>query len=207
MNELNTSTKFSMQGAVAYGRIFFRKCLFTSLLLLNTAWVRSQEFRPIFNPPLISLTEALANDPQNFQTLVGLLKQANLKELQSAEASFTLLAPTDEAFAKLPTGYLDRVAKDPKALQRLLKAHLIPGKVVFKQVFNSNGAPQTGQKITKTFYDVNKKRGSVQCNAHPAHLEKEHHPLVNGKARVLKSDVEGTYAVIHVIDTVLVPDK
>jgi hypothetical protein len=89
------------------------KSLVLLLLLLISAFVSAQEFRPIFNPPVARITEALAKDPQNFQTLLGLLKQANLKELQPAEASFTLLAPTDELLQSFPKDTLRRLLKTP----------------------------------------------------------------------------------------------
>ena len=177
------------------------------LLLLIHAIAWSQEFRPIFNPPVARITEALANDPQNFQTLSGLLKRANLKELQAKDASFTLLAPTDAAFAKLPEEHLKRIKQDYPTLQNFLKAHLLPGKVIMKDLFALKDSSAPAKNITKTFVSTGKTSVVFQCNAHPAGKEKEHHPLINNKTTILKSDIEGKHSVIHVIGTVLLPDE
>ena len=173
------------------------------IALLTVAW--AQEFRPSFHNPTNSIVEALQQDPGNFSTLIGLLKKADLKELRDAKASYTLLAPTNAAFAKLSPEDFAKLKNDPERLRKLLLAHLLPGKVSFNQMF----APDTGsapkQNVTKSLKTSDGGLALFLCNEHPVSPDKEHHPLINNKARVLKSDIEGTYAVIHVIDTVLTP--
>ena len=61
-------------------------------------------FRPIFHPPTISILDALRHDEDNFSILIGLIKDSGLNELTKEGKSFTLLAPTNAAFAKLPNG-------------------------------------------------------------------------------------------------------
>jgi uncharacterized surface protein with fasciclin (FAS1) repeats len=177
----------------------------TIIIALSTV-SSAQAFRPIFNPPTISIVEALEQDPNNFSTLIGLLRKADLKELRKAKVSYTLLAPTNNAFAKLSPEFFTKLTNDPQRLRQFLLAHLLPGKVVFNQMFAPDQGSATKKNVTKSLRTANDGLAEFVCNEHPVTPDNEHHPLINGKARVLKSDIEGTYSVIQVIDTVIVPN-
>ncbi len=179
--------------------------LAATLIVACSKFASGEEFRPIFHPPTISILEALQKDPDNFSTLIGLLRKADLKELRDAKASYTILAPTNAAFAKLSPEYFTKVTNDPAKLRQLLLAHLLPGKVMFMQLFAPDKSGVARKNITESLKTADGGLAYFECDAHPVDLAKEHHPLINKKARVLKSDIEGKYSVIQVIDTVLIP--
>jgi uncharacterized surface protein with fasciclin (FAS1) repeats len=126
-----------------------------------------------------------AVDAGTFNTLVAAVKAAGLVETLKGEGPFTVFAPTDAAFAKLPAGTVEALLADPKKLASILTFHVVPGKVMAADVVKANGAkPKTvnGQSL-----DVVVRDGRV---------------LVNG-ASVVTADVVASNGVIHVIDTVL----
>jgi uncharacterized surface protein with fasciclin (FAS1) repeats len=129
-----------------------------------------------------------AVDAGTFNTLVAAVKAAGLVETLKGEGPFTVFAPTDAAFAKLPAGTVEGLLADPKKLASILTFHVVPGKVMAADVVKANGAkPKTvnGQSL-----DVVVREGRV---------------LVNG-GNVIQADVAASNGVIHVIDTVLIPD-
>ena len=177
-----------------------------TLIVALSTFASADDFRPIFHPPTISILEALQQDPDNFSTLIGLLKKADLKELRDAKASYTLLAPTNAAFAKLSPEDFAKLTNDPQKLRQLLLAHLLPGKVMFMQMFALDKGSPPKKNVTNSLTTADGGLAYFLCDASdPVTLTGEHHPLINKKARVLKSDIEGKYAVIQVIDTVLIP--
>ncbi|HWN09238.1 MAG TPA: fasciclin domain-containing protein [Pyrinomonadaceae bacterium] len=183
-----------------------KHALAIAMLIFAFSTVASADgFRPIFHPPTVSILEALRQDPDSFSTLIGLLQKADLKELREAKSSHTLLAPTNAAFAKLAPEDLAKLSNDPEKLNRLLLAHLLPGKLLFKSFFAPDKGGVAKQNVTKSAKNADGGLAYFQCNEHPADPTNEHRPLVNKKARVLKSDIEGTYSVIQIIDTVLLP--
>ena len=98
---------------------------------------------------------------------------------------FTVFAPTDEAFAKLPKGTLDALLKDKKKLTAVLTYHVVSGAVKSTDVVKLKTAKTVnGQSVAITAKD-----GSVSID----------------KAKVVKADIEASNGVIHVIDTVLLP--
>src|SRR4051812_19048272 len=121
----------------------------------------------------------------SFKTLVTAVKAADLVETLKGDGPFTVFAPTDEAFAKVPKDALDGLLKDKKALTGVLTYHVVPGKVMAADVVKltsaktAQGKPLTialaGEKVT-----------------------------VNG-ATVVATDIACTNGVIHVIDAVLFP--
>ena len=122
-----------------------------------------------------------------FNTLVTAVKAAGLAGALSGPGPFTVFAPTDAAFAKLPPGTLDALLKDPVKLAAVLKYHVLSGKVMAADVINSKGAkPAT---LDGPALDIKVKGGKV---------------YVNG-ALVTEADVPASNGVIHVIDTVLLP--
>ena len=122
-----------------------------------------------------------------FNTLVTAVKAAGLAEALQGKGPFTVFAPTDAAFAKLPAGTLDALLKDKAKLAAILKYHVISGKVMAADVINGNGAkPAT---LNGAALDITVKAGKV---------------YVNG-AQVTSADVMASNGVIHVIDAVVLP--
>ena len=121
----------------------------------------------------------------NFKTLAAALKAAGLIDTLKGAGPFTVFAPTDEAFAKLPAGTVDALLKDPKALGDILKYHVVAGKVMASDVVKLSSADTLlGKPVTIT---VNGDKVMI------------------GNANVVKTNIETSNGVIHVIDTVLLP--
>lgn len=124
----------------------------------------------------------------NFKTLVTAVKAADLVQTLKGPGPFTVFAPTDEAFARLPGGTLAELLKpENKArLQSILTYHVVAGKVMSRDVAKRESAKTVGGRdiAFKT------EKGRV---------------MVNG-ARVIKADIDTSNGVIHVIDTVLLPE-
>ncbi|PJF33638.1 MAG: beta-Ig-H3/fasciclin, partial [Phototrophicales bacterium] len=121
----------------------------------------------------------LAIEAGSFQTLVKAVRAAGLVETLRGEGPFTLFAPNDEAFAKLPSGTLETLLKpENKAkLQAILTYHVVPGKVMAKEVMKLNSAKTVnGQKIT-----IRNSYGQVKLD----------------NAKVVKTDIMATNGVIH----------
>lgn len=125
---------------------------------------------------------AVANG--NFKTLVAAVKAAGLAETLSSPGPFTVFAPTDAAFAKLPAGTVDALLKDIPKLKAILTYHVVSGAVMAKDV-------KTGMVPTVNGQSLDVKADSMGVT-------------VNG-AKVTTADVKASNGVIHVIDTVLLP--
>ncbi|QDV36154.1 fasciclin domain-containing protein [Tautonia plasticadhaerens] len=136
-----------------------------------------------------SLVEYVAEEP-NFQTLYSYLKLSGLDKALEEGGPYTVFAPTDEAFAKLPKGTTDALAGDPEGLARILKFHVIP-----QEVMASDAKKAAGSEV-KTLLEG--------C---PLPISGRGEMLMVGKARVVKADVPATNGVIHVIDSVLLPPE
>ena len=120
----------------------------------------------------------------SFNTLVTAVKATGLVDTLKGEGPFTVFAPTDEAFAKIPKEDLAALLKDKKALTRVLTYHVVPGKVTAADVVKLKSADTVeGQSIT-----IDASSG-VKVN----------------DANVVKADIMTSNGVIHVIDTVLIP--
>jgi uncharacterized surface protein with fasciclin (FAS1) repeats len=121
----------------------------------------------------------------NFTTLVAAVKAAGLAETLSGPGPFTVFAPTDDAFKKLPAGTLDALLKDPEKLKNILLYHVVSGKVMAAGVVKLKSA--------KTL-----EGGMVRI-----HVVGDKVTVNN--AAVVKTDIICDNGVIHVIDTVLMP--
>ncbi len=123
-----------------------------------------------------------------FSTLVAAVKAAGLAEALSGEGPFTVFAPTNDAFAKLPKGTVETLLKpeNKKKLQAVLTYHVLSGKVTAAQVKPSKVKTLNGASLTIKVQD-----GKV---------------MVDG-AQVVKTDIVGSNGVIHVIDSVILPSK
>ncbi|MGD8413356.1 MAG: fasciclin domain-containing protein [Candidatus Latescibacterota bacterium] len=121
-----------------------------------------------------------------FETLSAAIAAAGLEEVLTDEGPFTVFAPTDEAFAKLPEGTLESLLNDKEALKQVLLYHVVSGEVMASDVVKIDKAEMlNGQYVT-----INAKDGV----------------MVND-AKVIKTDIKAENGVIHVIDTVLIPSS
>jgi len=125
----------------------------------------------------------------SFKTLAAALQAASLVETLQGEGPFTVFAPTDEAFAKLPEGTLESLLKpeNREKLQAILTYHVVAGRVYADQVPNAGSAKTVGGPALA----LRKCTGAVTVN----------------DASVVKADIETANGVIHVIDTVLLPPE
>lgn len=119
----------------------------------------------------------------NFKTLAAALQAAGLVDTLKGPGPFTVFAPTDDAFAKIPKAQLDALLKDKAQLTKVLTYHVVPGKVMAKDV--KAGAVKTVQGGAITVATS----GGVTVD----------------NAKVTATDVAADNGVIHVIDTVLMP--
>lgn len=125
-----------------------------------------------------------------FKTLVTAVKAAELEETLKGKGPFTVFAPTDEAFAKLPKEKLDAILKDKKALTAILTYHVVPRKVMAADVVKVESATLKtveGSPITLKVVD-----GRVS---------------MIGLSKLVQGDIVCSNGVIHVIDTVLLPPE
>ena len=124
---------------------------------------------------------------KSFNTLVAAAKAAGLVDTLKSEGPLTVFAPTDDAFAKLPEGTVESLLKpENKAkLAAILKYHVVAGKVLAADVVKLKQA----QTVEGSNVKIKVKDGTVKLN----------------KAKVVKTDIECSNGVIHVIDTVLMP--
>lgn len=126
-----------------------------------------------------------AVDAGSFTTLVKAVQAAGLVDTLKGEGPFTVFAPTDEAFANLPAGTLEALLQDKAKLTAILTYHVVPGAVMAADVVKLSSAKTVqGQSVMIDATD------GVKINA----------------ATVVQADIEATNGVIHVIDTVLLPD-
>jgi|OM-RGC.v1.016729111 Secreted and surface protein containing fasciclin-like repeats len=120
-----------------------------------------------------------------FKTLVTALKAADLVETLSGDGPFTVFAPTDDAFAKLPEGTVEGLLEDTEKLTDILTYHVVSGKVMAADAANLTSAEAlNGKELTIDATD------GVMIN----------------DAEVIIADIEAANGVIHVIDTVLLPE-
>lgn len=128
---------------------------------------------------------AAGND--DFSTLVAAVKAAGLVDVLSGEGPFTVFAPTNAAFAKLPAGTVETLLKpeNKDQLVAVLTYHVVPGKVMAAQVVELDSATTVqGESVSISVTDAG--------------------VMVDG-ATVTKTDIEASNGVIHVIDSVILP--
>lgn len=125
-------------------------------------------------------------DNGNFTTLVAAVGAANLVDTLKSDGKFTLFAPTDQAFAKLPTGTVAALLNDLPTLSAILKYHVVSGEVPASVATTLSSAPTVnGQNIT---------------------LSVQHGSLYINSSKVVLYDIKTSNGIIHVIDTVLLPN-
>ena len=131
---------------------------------------------------------ATAKSTGTFNTLVAALDAADKTEMLQEKGPYTVFAPTDDAFKKLPKGTVENLLKPENKAQlgALLAYHVMEGKVMAADVKTMKAPTANGAKL-----DVKVDSGKVTVN----------------DAKVVKADVKASNGVIHVIDTVLMPPK
>ena len=122
-----------------------------------------------------------------FKTLAAAVTAAGLVDTLKGTGPFTVFAPTDEAFAKLPAGTVEALLKDIPKLKSILTYHVVSGKVLAADVMKLDG------KSAKT---VNGKEVKISTTGGVK---------LNGAANVVKTDIACTNGVIHVLDAVILP--
>ena len=123
----------------------------------------------------------------SFKTLAAALTAAGLVDTLNSAGPFTVFAPTDDAFAKLPEGTVDKLLKDVPKLTAILTYHVLGSKVMAADVMKMDG------KTAKTVNGADLKistQGGVN---------------LNGSVHVTKTDIDCSNGVIHVVDAVLMP--
>ncbi len=141
------------------------------------------EAKPAEPPPAPKTIVDVAAANSEFSTLVSALKEAGLDDDLKAAGPFTVFAPTDEAFKKLPKGALEKLLKDKKKLAKVLQNHVVEGKLDLAKA--KDAKTLSGGKLKfKTAKD-----GAVSV----------------GKGHVTKTEIEAANGVIHVVDAVLMP--
>ena len=123
----------------------------------------------------------------SFKTLAAALTAANLVDTLKGAGPFTVFAPTDEAFAKLPAGTVDSLLKDIPKLSAILTYHVVAGKVMAADVMKMDG--QSAKTVNGAVVSISTKDGVK----------------LNGVSTVVKTDIACSNGVIHVIDSVLLP--
>ena len=131
----------------------------------------------------VSVADTIAAKPE-LSTLSSLVVKAGLTDTLKGTGPFTVFAPTNAAFAKVPAKTMDDLAKDPAKLKAVLTYHVVPGKVMAADVKNSNTKTVNGANValSKAGDFVTVEDGMVQT-----------------------ADLTATNGVVHIIDSVLVP--
>ena len=126
-----------------------------------------------------------ASSAGSFNTLIAAVHAAGLLETLQSDGPFTVFAPTDEAFAKLPEGTVEALIADPEQLRAILLYHVVPGRVMAADVVTLDSATTAqGSEVAFVLAD-----GAVRIN----------------NANVTATDIETSNGVIHIIDAVIIP--
>lgn len=136
-------------------------------------------------PPSLDIVDTAVGN-ESFSTLVAALQAAGLVETLKGEGPFTVFAPTNEAFAKLPAGTVEALLKDIPALTDILLYHVVPGMVSADQV---GGMTSATTASGKSF--------SIDANTEGVYVD---------NASVISTDIFAANGVIHVLDSVIIPN-
>ena len=150
-----------------------------TLITLVTASLSALASVPVYAKDIVDTAVAAGN----FKTLATALQAAGLVETLKGPGPFTVFAPTDEAFAKVPKAQLDALLKDKAKLASVLTYHVVPGKVLAKDVKAGKVKTVQGSELTVAT------AGGVKVDS----------------ANVVKTDIVADNGVIHVIDAVVLP--
>ena len=131
----------------------------------------------------VSVTDTIAAQSQ-LSTLNGLVAKAGLSDTLKSGGPYTVFAPTNEAFAKVPAKTMDTLAHDPAKLKAVLAYHVVPGKVMAADVKNGNAKTVNGANVA---------------------LSKAGEFVTVEEAMVQTADISATNGVVHIVDAVLIP--
>ena len=131
----------------------------------------------------VSVADTLAAAPE-LSTLSSLVVKAGLTDTLKGTGPFTVFAPTNAAFAKVPAKTMDDLAKDPEKLKAVLTYHVVPGKFMASDVKNGNAKTVNGANLA---------------------LSKAGDYVTVEDGMVQKADVVATNGVVHVVDSVFIP--
>jgi uncharacterized surface protein with fasciclin (FAS1) repeats len=123
----------------------------------------------------------------SFKTLASAVTAAGLIDTLKGTGPFTVFAPNDEAFAKLPAGTVDDLLKDIPKLKAILTYHVVADKVMAADVLKMDG------------------QSATTVNGETLQISTTGGVKLNGNVHVTKTDIECTNGVIHIVDTVLLP--
>ena len=131
----------------------------------------------------VSVADTIAGKSQ-LSTLSGMLARAGLTDTLKTAGPFTVFAPSNEAFAKIPAKTLEGLAADPAKLKALLTYHVVPGNVMAADVKNSNSKTVNGANVA---------------------LSRAGDFVTVEDALVVMPDLAATNGVVHIVDSVLMP--
>lgn len=131
----------------------------------------------------VSIADTLAANPK-LSTLNSLVTQTGLTDTLKGTGPFTVFAPSNDAFAKVPAKTMDELGKDPAKLKAVLTYHVVAGKVMAADVKNGNSKTVNGANIA---------------------LSKAGEFVTVEDAMVQTADISATNGIVHVIDSVLIP--
>ena len=131
----------------------------------------------------VSVADTIAAKPQ-LSTLNGLVAKTGLTDTLKGTGPFTVFAPSNEAFSKIPAKTMDDLAKDPAKLKAVLTYHVVSGKVMAADVKNGNSKTVNGANLA---------------------LSKAGDFVTVEDAMVQTADISATNGVVHIVDSVLIP--
>lgn len=135
------------------------------------------------SPAPVSVADTLSANPK-LSTLNSLVGKAGLTDTLKGSGPFTVFAPSNEAFAKVPAKTMDDLGKDPAKLKAVLTYHVVPGKVMAADVKNGNTKTANGANLA---------------------LSKAGEFVTVEDAMVQTADISATNGVVHIVDSVLIP--
>jgi uncharacterized surface protein with fasciclin (FAS1) repeats len=156
--------------------------LFTKRRILLVAAVAALSGCATSSMP-VSVADTISKNPQ-LSTLNSLIAKAGLTDILKGHGPFTVFAPTNEAFAKVPAKTLESLTADPGKLKAVLTYHVIPSKVMAAEVKNGNVKTVNGANVA---------------------LSKAGEFVTVEDALVQKADIAATNGVVHIVDSVLMP--
>lgn len=134
-------------------------------------------------PRPVSVADTLAAQPQ-LSTLTGLIAKAGLTDTLKGAGPFTVFAPTNEAFSKVPAATLQTLANDPAKLKDVLTYHVLPAKIMAADVKNGNSKTVSGANLA---------------------LSRAGNFVTVEDALVQAPDISATNGIVHIVDGVLIP--
>jgi uncharacterized surface protein with fasciclin (FAS1) repeats len=131
----------------------------------------------------VSVADTIATKPE-LSTLNGLVAKTGLTDTLKGTGPFTVFAPSNEAFSKVPAKTMDDLAKDPEKLKAVLTYHVVSGKVMAADVKNGNSKTVNGANVA---------------------ISKAGEFVTVEQAMVQTADISATNGVVHIVDSVLIP--